>query len=127
MPSAARHAPRRQVVVIAVALCLWSLHPVAAVWALVLAYGVAWVALNVVLALRPKLADPSLGRAQAFAVLALLVAAPVAILARHGRDLLDEESLLGFGENVSDHLRLERTPAIAPPVVGTDEPQIFYV
>ena len=113
--------------VVAVALCLWCLHPVPAVWALVLAYGLAWLILNILVAVRPALAEVALGRAQAFVILALLLLPPLAVLVRHGPELLDEESLVGLGENLRDHLRLEDTPAIAPPVVATDEPQIFYV
>ncbi len=113
--------------VIALALSLWCLHPVPAAWALVAAYGLGWLGMNALVALRPELAELSLSRPQAIALFALLLVPPVTVLVRHGSELLTEESLVGFGENVRDHLRLERTPAIAPPVVVTDEPQTFYV
>ncbi len=113
--------------VISLALCLWCLHPVPAVWALVLAYGLAWLIVNLIFVLRPQLADVSLLRPQLFALLALVVVPPIAVLARHASGFLYEESLGGFGENLADHLRLEGTPTIAPPIVATDEPQTFYL
>lgn len=113
--------------VIAVAAALWSLHPLAALWALAVAYGAGWLLVNALFALRPQLAEMSLSRWQALALLALLVVPPMVTLARHRGELLYEESLLGFGENLADHLRLEWTPTIAPPVVATNEPQSFYV
>ncbi len=113
--------------VIVVALSLWSLRPVPAAWALVLAYAIAWLAINALAAWRPALVRVSLARPQGLALLALLALPSLAILWRHGGALLDEESLTGLSANVRDRLRLEDTPSIAPPVVVTDAPQTFYI
>jgi DNA-binding beta-propeller fold protein YncE len=127
MPSPTRHSLRPQALVIAIAASIWCLHPVPALWALAAAYGVAWLVVSVVLAVRPKLADVPLRAPQAIALLALLVVPAAVALARQSAGFLYEETLLGFDENLADHLRLERTPTIAPAVVATDQPQIFYV
>jgi hypothetical protein len=110
----------RQLLVIAVALCLWSVHPVPAVWALLVAYAIAWLLLNIVAVFWPKLSVP-------LPLIALLLVPPVTVLARNGSRFLYEESLPTLGANLTDRVRLERTPSLAPPVVAASQPQTFYV
>ncbi|MEM1177813.1 MAG: hypothetical protein AAGM22_05685 [Acidobacteriota bacterium] len=112
-----------QVQTLALGLVLWSLHPVPEWWALVFAYGVAWVVMQW-----------GRGRALRFeseaarwAVTAAVLLAPLAILWRWGPDFRKAEGLVGLGTHLEDRRRLEADPAIAPPAVWTDRPQTFYV
>jgi hypothetical protein len=41
--------------------------------------------------------------------------------------LIDAEQWMGLATRLSDRVRLERTPAIAPPLVRTDRPQTFFI
>lgn len=117
----------RQWILIGAALALWSIRPEPALWALVLAYGVAWLGINAIAVLRPRWLDLELGRPQLAIAAVLVFAAPAVALVRAADDIVLAESLLGVEENVADRIRLEATPSIAPPIVHTDHPQTFYV
>jgi hypothetical protein len=41
--------------------------------------------------------------------------------------IADREGLVGWTARLSDRLRLESTPSIAPPLISADRPQVFFV
>ena len=92
----------RQVVVLVVALVLWSLGAVAELWALVASYAVAWLAVNALGVWRPRALDVPLGRWQAAGLVALLVAVPAVTLWRSAPELVANEGLFGVEANASD-------------------------
>ena len=92
---------------------------------LLLAYALAWLTTNVLLARGIGL--PRLSR-RALAISTLLVlATPLTVLAGRLATAADGEGLLGLDVNVRDRLRLERALAIHPPLVVADRPQTFFV
>jgi len=112
------------------ALLLWALRPHPFLWALVAAYGIAWL----LAAYSPGdrkagSRGVEIGAAPWKAAALLLVLLAIPLLRLHGDrvDLLWNEGLYGVGQQLQDRLRLEKLPAIAPPVVFSDHPQSLYV
>jgi hypothetical protein len=67
-------------------------------------------------------------RGPARLLLAALLCVPgLSFLYRERAHLLRDENVIGFGVALSDRLRLDATPAIAPPLLSTDRPQTFFV
>ncbi|MCG8461118.1 MAG: hypothetical protein MI919_32945, partial [Holophagales bacterium] len=60
------------------------------------------------------------------AVALALAAGPLLGLWRLRAETAREERLVGFGVHLADRLRVERLPALAPPLLHTDHPQTFY-
>lgn len=116
----------RQLATCLLALLLWSAWPRPAFHALLLAYAAAWLLLH---ALRPgslpRLA--AIGAPRVALIAGVLALPPLLRLDEKLPELLREERLVGIGLWISDRTSLEAAPAIAPPVVGLDHPQTFYV
>lgn len=109
------------------AFALWSSASHPSLWALAAAYAAAWLSVSALLAYRPRALRVSLTRAQALA-LAAFVSVPFAAHAlRVAPRALENEGLASLPHLVGARLRLERVPAIAPPLVAGDRPQTFYV
>lgn len=114
----------RQASAIGVALALWSLVQVPAVWTLLLAYALAcWLVGGFGFA--EALASMRRG-ARGLVLGALLLPGAVALW-RTGPELASNEGWSGLWPNLQDRLRLEALPSIAPPLVSGAEPQTFYV
>lgn len=122
-----RRRPSKQAIILVVALGLWSIAAEPALWAMVAAYGVAWLGVNAIQVLRPRILEIEASRPALWLLAAVLVAPPAAALYRAKEAFLEEELLLGIEANARDRLRLEASPAIAPGVVFSDHPQTFYV
>lgn len=129
MAAASRRPTRlsRQVLVLIVAAALWSAVPIAAAWALVAAYGAAWAIVNAVAVWRPQALELSIGPVARVLLAVVVVAPPAAALWRARGELLEGERLLGLDAHLTDRIRLEVTPSIAPALIRTDHPQTFYV
>lgn len=111
--------------IVVLALVLWAAYPEPSIGAALAAYALAWLGVNVLAVLRPRVLELTRGRA---AVLVLLVALPALSQAtRVGSRLLGREGLEGLEHLSAARIRLERTPSIAPPLVAADRPQTFYV
>ena len=123
-PSALRW--HRQLVPCLLALLLWSAWPRPAFHALLLAYAAAWLLLH---RLRPAPEQwlARIGAPRAALIAAIVALPPLVRLHEKLPELLREERLVGIGLWISDRVRLESPPAIAPPLVATDHPQTFYV
>lgn len=112
---------RTQLRVVAMTLVLWALGASASLWsgawwALVAAYGAAWILLQ----------RTDFGvRTRASLVLFSLL--PLVVLWGHRDDFAEGELLSGLPEHLGDRLRLEGSPTIAPGVVFGDHPQQFFV
>ncbi len=99
--------------------------PTLALWSLVLAYGIAWLIVDVVAIARPTLLEISKERG---ILLSIVVAAvPLASISARWDALLENEGLSGSEENAADRARLEAVPSFFPPVVFADHPQTIYV
>ena len=110
-----------QLLIALVGLMLWVIWPRPAIWALLLAYGVAWIYLNYAPIPLSKLrVTVGLG-----VVLALLATVSVATALWRG-DLVTGEGLRGFPKLLEDRLRLEAKPSIVPPAIFADHPQTLY-
>lgn len=111
---------RLQLATALVAGALWSVYPHASVGAAVVAYVIAWVALQAIG--RPRL-EPRVA-----VVLALvLAAAPVVRAGGLLRRFAENEGLMGIEHQVESRAALRETPAIFPRLVSLDQPQTFYV
>lgn len=117
-----------QLLLIAAALILWSAWPEPAFWALIAAYGIAWLVADRLTPANFASWRPA-ARPRALLILAGLavIAAPLLALYRQGEELADAEGLIGLGDHLTDRLRLEALPAVAPPIVFADHPQRFYL
>ncbi len=111
-----------QLWVLAVAFLLWSIWPIAELWAGAAAYVAAWLLLQA----RPRRLEWPTGGLWITVGLVLL-AIPVAAMWRARVDFPAEEGLRGLGLHTRDRLRQEASPSIAPPLITTDRPQTFYV
>jgi hypothetical protein len=114
----------RQLLAIAIGLSLWSLVAWPGFWALALAYVAAVVLLSMIDAQRFVAQLP---RTATWTLLSLALAGGVLGVARAGRAFVEQEGLEGLSARVSDRLRLEATPSIAPMLVVADRPQTFFV
>lgn len=117
----------RQAVILVLAVVLWALSPVPALWAGVVAYFGAWVAVNAVLVLRPTLLEVRVGPKSALAAAAVILAVPVHTLWARRDALAETEGLTGLYARAADRHLLEDTPSVFPRMVFTDHPQLFYV
>jgi hypothetical protein len=115
-----------QFLILAGTLLLWAVWPRAALWTLVVAYLVAWGILGRALPRGRGLSIP-IGRGPVVLVAAVVLAAPAAVLVRHLPDLPWAEGTRGVVHHTADRARLEALPAVAPPVVFDDHPQLFYI
>jgi hypothetical protein len=114
----------RQLVVIAVALSLWSFAPRPAFWALCVAYVAAVLLLSALDAGRFIGRVP---RAAGLVLLAIVLGAGGLGVARAWGAFVEYEGLGGLAERVGDRVRVEMLPAIAPRLVVADRPQTFFV
>jgi hypothetical protein len=116
--------PGGQLIVLAAGLSLWACAPEPALWALLLAYGVALALFDRILPAAPFAGAPRSVRA----LCALLLSLPGVFAAvRSGRALLHTEGLSDLPTLTAERLRLEALPSIAPPLVAGDRPQTFFV
>jgi hypothetical protein len=116
--------PSGQLIVLAAGLSLWACAPEPALWALLLAYGVALALFDRILRGAPFAEVPR----SVQMLCALLLALPGILAAvRNGRSLLQAEGLLHLPTLTAERLRLEALPSIAPPLVSGDRPQTFFV
>jgi len=115
----------RQLWIVGVALVLWALWGEPASWALVAAYLGAWLLFN--WGGWRRIEPPAVRWPVAAMVIVLVLAGPALRLLERGRTLAIEEGIYGVEEEIGDRLRLERLPALAPPVVVAHQPQTFYV
>ena len=119
-----------QLVLLVSAVAIWSIRPVPRFWAPVLAYFLAWILLD---RLWVRLPPPTKARQNTRSALLVIgaitvaAAAPIADLFRARYAFADNEGLIGLGVHLEDRLRLENTPAIAPPTVFSDHPQTLYI
>jgi hypothetical protein len=116
-----------QGVVLLLALALFTLYPHPSLWALAAAYAIAWLVVNALKAARPSVLRLVLPRSQAIAIAACIVVPWSAQVARLSDRLIEDEDLDAVDHLTGARLRLEATPAIAPPLVAADRPQTFYV
>lgn len=114
-----------QALLIVGALLLWQIRQVPAFWALIAAYGLAWLVLAYLD--RGRKANRPAAGWKVWTILVLVVAGPLLALYADRYDLLWEEGLHGLEANLGDRLRLESLPSIAPPIVFADHPQSLYV
>lgn len=114
----------RQASTLGLALALWSLVQIPALWSLLLAYVLAVWAGGAF-----RFADALAGMTAGVRglVLAGLIAPGAVGLWRAGPELLTHEGLSGVWPGLRDRWRLETLPAIAPPLVSGAEAQTFYV
>jgi len=118
-------SPRiRQLAAVAVALSLWSLGAQPELWTLVLAYALAVLGLSASSAMR-RLGQ--LPRGLGLSLLLLLLAPGALGAYRMHADFASSEALSGAWPVLVDRLRLEREPAIAPPLLSRDRAQTFFV
>lgn len=114
-----------QLAVLGFAAVFAALLSASSLASLLVAYALAWLTINALLA--RGVALPSLSR-RALVISALLVlATPLTVLAGRLATAADADSLVGLDENVRDRLRLERAIAIHPALVVADRPQTFFV
>ena len=117
----------RQALTLVLAVVLWALSGVAALWGAVAAYLLAWLVVNALSVWRPGALRAKFGRAGTAALLVLVLAVPVRSLwARRGA-LIDAEDLSGLYARDASRYRLEHTPSLFPPMVSSDQPQLFYL
>ena len=114
-----------QLAILLVALVLAALGGAASFAGLALAYAAAW-ALSNIAALR-GIALPALDRPRTIAVALLIAAGPALTLASRLDAIAEHEELAGARFQLADRLRLERSPAIHPDLVSTDQPQRYFV
>lgn len=114
-----------QLAVLVLGTVLAAMHGADSFALLLLAYGLAWLVLDIAVARRLTL--PVVSRTALWLGAALVVATPLFVLAARVGSLLETESLVGLDENVTDRLRLERAIAIHPALVASDRPQTFFV
>ncbi|MFK7991923.1 MAG: hypothetical protein AB8I08_38255 [Sandaracinaceae bacterium] len=103
----------------------WGTWPHASFGSALLAYGAAWLVLEAVARFVPRALR--LSRTQRAALTAVLLIPALSQALR-----LDDEWLAFEGLDAVDHqtaarLRLEQTPALFPPLVSDDRPQVFHV
>ena len=115
----------RQLWILGVALILWTLWGELSLWAALASYLGAWVLFN--WGGWSKLQPPEAPRPVALAAVLLLLAGPLLAIAGRARALAIREGIHGIGEHLHNRLRLEQRPAIAPPLVVADAPQVFHV
>lgn len=111
--------PTRRLLVLAIALVLWRVLDLPIAAPLVATFLVAYAFST--FALRSERFTPSTRIA-----LPLLVAIVIATVATQAGALRDTEGLAGIDVVLADRWRLQRTPAIAPPVLHVDRPSILY-
>ncbi|HJL03989.1 MAG TPA: hypothetical protein RMI29_21365 [Polyangiaceae bacterium LLY-WYZ-15_(1-7)] len=116
-----------QLLVLAGALAVWSVWGEASFVALLGAYALAWLLLQVVALRFPAALRLRLASAQRLGVLALLALVSAVALWRAAPELRESERLDALVVQTRDRLRLEATPSIAPPVLLADQPQVFFV
>jgi hypothetical protein len=110
--------------ILALGLALFSAIGQASLLALVCAYLLALV----ICELPPFRRWLASLRAPVRLFLAALLCVPgISFVYRERAHLLREENVVGFAAALSDRLRLEAAPAIAPPLLSTDRPQTFFV
>lgn len=109
------------------AIVLASIGRAASFAGLLLAYLVAWAIVNVA-RVRGLPREPITTSPWVIGVGVLVViAAPLADLARRAHALVEAEGLLAPIEHLADRLALEADPAIAPPIVPGDRPLTYFV
>ena len=115
---------RRQLGVVALALALFGAWGQARSSTLLFCYLAALVAFEL-----PWLRHVSArADARAFVMLAVALALPgIAFGYRARAQWADAEGWVGLPTRLSDRVRLDRAPAIAPPLVRTDQPQTFFI
>ncbi len=114
----------RQLLLVGLALSLWSAFGVASLIALAGAYAVGWIACE----LPPVRRLIREARPATLALLAAALAAPgIAFGYRARTDLVLNEGLLGAATRFQDRWRSQSLPSIAPPVLAADRPQTFFV
>jgi hypothetical protein len=114
----------RQVFLVGLALALWSALGRAG-WLELLACYVVGLGSSDVAAVRGLV--PSLP-ARSWVVLGLLLALPGLRFAYNARSrFLEDAGLVGVMERLGDRAELARSPAIAPRLLSTAQPQTFYV
>ncbi len=89
--------------------------------------AVAFLLVNAARALDWPRSLPSLPRGSLLLGLAVLLAVPAYELGSRARPLAEYEGLLGLAEHVSDRLRIEESPSLAPPLVPGDRPLTYFV
>lgn len=114
----------RQLFLVGLALALWSAWGRPG-WLELLGCYVAGLCLtDLALALQVL---PNVS-ARGFCALGLLFALPGLRFAYNARErVVEDAGLVGIGERVRDRLRLARSPAIAPGLLSTAQPQTFFI
>lgn len=118
---------RLQLAVLLLAGVLWSVYPHASLGAMLIAYALAWVALNLLRAWAPRIVELELTRWQGAALIVALAVAPIARAAGLVDRFLENESLDAIDHRTAARMWLEDVPAIFPPLLSADRPQTFYV
>jgi hypothetical protein len=114
----------RQLLLVGLAMSLWSVAGVPTFLALAGAYAVAWLACETP-PLKRALRD---ARPALLLLLAAALAAPgLAFGYRARADLVQREGLLGAATRLHDRLRLQALPSIAPPLLTIDRPQTWFI
>src|SRR5688572_28370881 len=112
----------RQLLLVGLALTLWSAFGAPSLFALAGAYAVGWIACELP-PLRRLIRE---ARPATLVLLAAALAAPgVAFGYRARADLELSEGLLGAATRFQDRWRTQTLPSIAPPILATDRPQTF--
>lgn len=109
------------------ALALFTVYPHPSLWAPAAAYGIAWLVVSAIKAVRPSALRVALPRPQAIAIAACIAVPASAQVARLFDRMVEDERLEAIDHLTGARLRLEALPAIAPPLVAADRPQTFYV
>lgn len=94
---------------------------------LVLAYGAAWLAVNVATVRGWPPSELRVPVPVAVMLVLVVVAVPSRDLATRTTTIVEHEALSSPLEHLADRLALETGPAIAPSLVSTDRPQTFFV
>lgn len=114
-----------QALVSITALGVWALLPHPALWALVAAYGVAWLGLNYA-APKARAWRLPLPRWGFVLVLAVVLGGVSATLIRERFAVLADAGLAGAEVAIRDRLWLEARPTLSPATVHADHPQSLY-
>ncbi len=116
-----------QWVIVLIALVLlgtWSAVSLAVVLG---CYVAAFIIFNIAAIWGIKIWPAGLTPVQSGILVALIAVVPLTAIARNVPELFDLAEYRAAWTPISDRLRLERTPTIAPPIVRGDQPNRFFV
>jgi hypothetical protein len=114
----------RQLLCVSLGLAGWSAFGRPDLLSLLIAYLAALLVWEVPLLRRALTAL----RTQQLVLLALLLSVPALAWGYRARArIADREGLVGWTARLTDRLRLESTPSIAPPLISADRPQVFFI